>query len=593
MQAQAQPAEAARQSGERPKPGRGDSGVEMKSRRNSTLSQHNSIMLASDKDKYTALNVDMNDFVGLEITVPDRKKRLAAADWLCAASIAHKKKYITLVDHEERDLEFYKTMRREACRRFFYASVAGLLLAIWANEVMHSHGRKNSFQSLSLQITMVCSSGLAIYFLCDFYYAELCVARLKGWKLAPGFCPRALKGANLWNQFLRDLLIMVPQPLPFLFFTFTVHDAGMDRDSTYPVSVVLLSLMFLRIYFIPRFHSYCIDDLHTHRHDVFFSLNKTLLDDSFLLKSTMTTSLSAVIGMFAMQIVLYSYMLMMFERATSEGPLQNFTNSVWLVIVTMTTVGYGDIFPTTRLGRLVAVSASFSALIMIAICINIVQSSLEMSRADRKVVEKNERRSLIRETRMSAGKLILASLRVQHERFKERDEPPQQEPVDFQELSKEFPPPFAGQPDGGDDGPLSENKVEEVELEGIAGTLQEWGVIPRKPVVIGPVQKEQEMPGGGRGRPKTTVIYGKQLSLGVLLAEEAWHLALRDFRGKQRCAYMSDVEASTDVLTMLHEIGSRLYESESVLDETEMKIRETHHMLRVMVEEAEAAASKK
>lgn len=547
----------------------------------------------SDSDKYKALNVDVNDFVGLEITVPDRKKRLAAADWLCAASIAHKKKYITLVDHEDRDLDHYKALRRDACRNFFYAAVAGLLLAIWANEVMHSHGRKNSFQSLSLQMTMVCSSGLAVYFLCDFYHAELCVARLKGWKLAPGFCPRALKGANLWGQFLRDLLILVPQPLPFLFFTFTVHDAGLDRDSTYPVSVVLLCLMFLRIYFIPRFHSYCIEDLHTHRHDVFFSLNKTLLDDSFLLKSTMTTSLSAVIAMFAMQIVLYSYMLMMFERATAEGPLQNFTNAVWLIIVTMTTVGYGDIFPTTRLGRLVAVSASFSALIMIAICINIVQSSLEMSRADRKVVEKKERRGLIRDTRVSAGKLILSSLRVHNERVKERAAPPQQEPVEYEKLSEQFPPPFAGQPDGGDEGPLAESKSDPVELEGVAGTLQEWGIIPKKPIVIGPVQKEQEMPGGGRGRPKTTVIYGKQLSLGVLLAEEAWHLALRDYRSKQRAASQSDMEASTDVLTQLHEIGATLFESEKDLDSAEIKLRETEQMLKVLVKEAEDAAAKR
>ena len=38
--------------------------------------------------------------------MPDRKKRLAAADWLCAASIAHKKTYNPFVDHEERDLEY-------------------------------------------------------------------------------------------------------------------------------------------------------------------------------------------------------------------------------------------------------------------------------------------------------------------------------------------------------------------------------------------------------------------------------------------------------------------------------------------------------
>ena len=64
--------------------------------------------------------------------------------------------------------------------------------------------------------------------------------------------------------------------------------------------------------------------------------------------------------------------------------------------------------------------------------------------------------------------------------------------------------------------------------------VQDWGILPKKPVVIGPIHKEQEMPGGGRGRPRSTVIYGKQLSLDVLLAEQKWHLALRDFRSKQR-----------------------------------------------------------
>jgi len=214
-----------------------------------------------------------------------------------------------------------------------------------------------------------------------------------------------------------------------------------------------------------------------------------------------------------------------------------------------------------------------------------------MSRADRKVVEKKDRRELTHDMRLSAGKLILASLRVHHERIKEREDPPQQEPVDMNELRTEYPPPFAGQPDGGESGPLGEaTQEQEIEAEGVAKTLQEWGILPKKPVVIGPIHKEQEMPGGGRGRPRTTVIYGKQLSLGVLIAEEKWHLALRDFRSKQRSCVHSDLEEQTDVLTMLHEVGSVLYVQQGILDEVEQKIHDTLRMLQVLVAEAEAEA---
>jgi hypothetical protein len=191
-------------------------------------------------------------------------------------------------------------------------------------------------------------------------------------------------------------------------------------------------------------------------------------------------------------------------------------------------VGYGDIFPTTRLGRVVAISASFSALIMMAICISIVQSKLAMSRADRKVVQKKVRRNMTHDMRLSAGKLILASLQVHRQRNKERDRPTQQvsapppsppppfftsahpwcvcacvrctvqtalyrmlilshalahghahthahqEPIDLEHLRAEYPPPFAGQPDGGDEGPLggASKDTEMVEAEGIAKTLQ-------------------------------------------------------------------------------------------------------------------------
>lgn len=66
-------------------------------------------------------------------------------------------------------------------------------------------------------------------------------------------------------------------------------------------------------------------------------------------KFTMSTSLSALCTIFTLQILLYAYTLLMFERATLEGPLKSWASAIWLIITTMTTVGYGDIYPTTRM----------------------------------------------------------------------------------------------------------------------------------------------------------------------------------------------------------------------------------------------------
>ena len=57
------------------------------------------------------------------------------------------------------------------------------------------------------------------------------------------------------------------------------------------------------------------------------------------------------------------------------GPF-NLKNSLWWAIVTMTTVGYGDMAPSTDLGRLIAILIMFSGIILIAIITATISSTV-------------------------------------------------------------------------------------------------------------------------------------------------------------------------------------------------------------------------
>jgi len=56
-------------------------------------------------------------------------------------------------------------------------------------------------------------------------------------------------------------------------------------------------------------------------------------------------------------VVFFGAMVVIFERPYPDTVIDNMENGMWLIIVTMTTVGYGDMFPQTHLGRVLATMA--------------------------------------------------------------------------------------------------------------------------------------------------------------------------------------------------------------------------------------------
>ena len=77
-----------------------------------------------------------------------------------------------------------------------------------------------------------------------------------------------------------------------------------------------------------------------------------------------------------------AYMLRIFERPLSEVSGQNFNDfytSFWNAIITMTTVGYGDIYPSTIGGRILGIFTCIWGVLLVSLFVVTVSEQLELT----------------------------------------------------------------------------------------------------------------------------------------------------------------------------------------------------------------------
>lgn len=63
----------------------------------------------------------------------------------------------------------------------------------------------------------------------------------------------------------------------------------------------------------------------------------------------------SLIGVTSLSTVAVSATAVYVVERTTEGPIQSYADALWWAVTTITTVGYGDMYPTTAVGRGVAV----------------------------------------------------------------------------------------------------------------------------------------------------------------------------------------------------------------------------------------------
>lgn len=106
-------------------------------------------------------------------------------------------------------------------------------------------------------------------------------------------------------------------------------------------------------------------------------------DSMFALKAVVKQKpIPILMGALLVTISVFGYQLRIFEAPISEASGQNFhsyQNAIWNMIITMTSVGYGDIYPKTFFGRIVGVTICFWGVLILSFFVVTVTNILSFS----------------------------------------------------------------------------------------------------------------------------------------------------------------------------------------------------------------------
>ena len=173
-----------------------------------------------------------------------------------------------------------------------------------------------------------------------------------------------LGNTGLYKYLIFEIIINCWTPFPFIWDE-TYEESYSDYSTRvdYRVNDIFLFLMCLfRTYLIVR-ASLTLSHFMDTRSQRVCSMSGTNATFMFSVKSLMKKKpYSVLISSLVLSVALFGFVLRIFERPLSEASGQDFNsinNAFWVTLITMTTVGYGDFFPKSNIGRLIGILIAF------------------------------------------------------------------------------------------------------------------------------------------------------------------------------------------------------------------------------------------
>ncbi|CAD8158314.1 unnamed protein product [Paramecium pentaurelia] len=237
----------------------------------------------------------------------------------------------------------------------FWLIVASVILNILEYEYSFStYLTKNMENELNILLYLIFSMSIIIIFLTIISYQ----IELEYRKSSRIISQKAtlIQTSLIWDL-LVELIIIIPTSNPFTKdYYVTFNQRGSSEIRFYTINEILTYIMFFRLYLLLnigfKFQSY-----YSNRIGRVCRLYQTRFGTHLMLKLCIRQfPFYTLSWLFIVGLIQYTYQLEIAERPLLRTfdviNYYNITKSLWVTMITIATVGYGDFFPYTDLGRI-------------------------------------------------------------------------------------------------------------------------------------------------------------------------------------------------------------------------------------------------